>query len=67
MVLLFVAVMVSSAGFILEYSPTLLITLKSECCPHANVTFQVSCSNLVMAISQGIAGFNMQLGPMPMS
>ena len=53
MVLLFVVVMVSSTGFILDYSPTQLTTPKSECCPHTHVTFQVGRSNLVTTIFTG--------------
>ena len=52
-VLLFAVVMVSSAGFILDYSPTQLTTPKSECCPHTHVTFQVGRSNLVTTIFTG--------------
>ena len=53
MVLLFDAVMVSSVGFILEYSPTQLTTRKSECCPHTHDNFQLGRSNLVTIISTG--------------
>ena len=42
--------MVLRAGSILKYSPTLLTTLKSECHPHANVTFQVDCSNQFLRV-----------------